>query len=90
MNEEYEGQEKVHFMIHQMDEAYRKAPFGSWFQRWIPRVCKHTLVRCTHGDEIIGRKYRRRVCLMCGRSLKGPLPLMCYFTGEPHKIPSDE
>ncbi len=48
------------------------------------RRCRHEHVRCTHGDEIIARDFRRRVCLDCGRALKGPLPEICYQTGEPH------
>lgn len=72
------------FIAHRQDEAYRRAPWGSWAQRWLPGVCQHDHVRCTHGDEIIGRGFRRRVCLVCGRSLRGDLPEMCFFTGEPH------
>jgi len=63
-------------------------PRGTWAQRWLPRVCKHLEIRCTHGDEIIGRRYRRRVCMICGRSLKGPLPEMCFFTETAHLSPS--
>lgn len=48
------------------------------------RRCPHINVRCTHGDEIIGRGYKRRVCLDCGRALDGPLPEPCSVTGEPH------
>ena len=66
------------------DLAYNRSPFGTFFERWIPGVCKHEVVRCTHGDEIIGRKFRRRVCMVCGHSLKGPLPEVCFFTGELH------
>lgn len=46
--------------------------------------CPHLRVRCTHGDEIIGRGWRRRVCLDCGAALEGPLPEPCTWTGEPH------
>lgn len=46
--------------------------------------CMHEHVRCTHGDEIIARNGRRRVCLGCGRALKGPLPEPCSVTGQPH------
>lgn len=80
----YRGQKKVVFALERMDEAYKNSPTGTWFQRWIPGVCKHEKIRCTHADEIIGRRFRRRVCLVCGRSLKGDLPYMCFFTGEPH------
>lgn len=75
---------RIKFMLDQQDRAYLSGSYGNWFQRWIPGVCRHKHVRCTHGDEIIARKYRRRVCLCCGRSLKGPLPTMCYFTGTFH------
>lgn len=81
-----EAQIKIQFMIEKFEEAYFKAPFGSFWQRWIPGVCKHTLIRCTHGDEILARKGRRRVCMMCGRSLTGSIPGMCFFTGKPHRI----
>jgi hypothetical protein len=68
------------------DLAYKHCPFGSWKERWIPGVCKHdeSEVRCTHGDEIIARGWRRRACLRCGRSLRGPLPKGCFFTGKTH------
>lgn len=82
MNEEHRRQMRL--FMERMDTAYERAPFGSWFQRWIPFVCEHQVIRCTHGDEIIHRKWRRRVCLDCGRSLRGPLPDVCFFTGEPH------
>lgn len=59
-------------------------PIGTWAERWLPFVCKHELVRCTHGDEIIGRRMRRRVCMICGRALRGDLPNVCWFTGRPH------
>lgn len=72
------------FLAHRQDEAYRRAPYGSWAQRWLPGVCKHRMVRCTHGDEIIHRGFRRRACMVCGRSLPGPLPALCYFAGAPH------
>lgn len=77
-------QVRVRFMLDRQDEAYKSGPTGSWAQRWLPGVCKHERVRCTHGDEIIGRRFRRRVCLVCGHSLKGDLPFMCFFTGQPH------
>lgn len=67
------------------DLAYKVAPVGSWAQRWVPFVCHHRgTIRCTHGDEIIHRRWRRRVCMVCGRSLKGPLPEVCFFTDRPH------
>lgn len=47
--------------------------------------CPHLNVRCTHGDEILWRGGRRRVCLDCGQSLDGPLPDPCSWTGEPHR-----
>lgn len=79
-----EQQRRLRFMLDRQDEAYRKSPSGTWAQRWIPGICKHAEVRCTHGDEIIGRRFRRRACMVCGRSLNGPLPVECFFTGEPH------
>lgn len=78
------SEQRVKYMLDRQNEAYKYCPTGSWFQRWIPRVCKHVEIRCTHGDEIISRKFRRIVCMVCGRSLKGPLPKLCFFTGEPH------
>lgn len=74
----------VQYYVERIREAYILAPFGTWKERWIPRRCVHELIRCTHGDEIIFRRFRRRVCLICGRSLKGELPKICFFTGEPH------
>lgn len=76
--------EKLRFMRSRLDEAYHHRPSGTWAERWLPGRCEHRVVRCTHGDEIIGRRFRRRVCMVCGRSLKGPLPVECFFTGEPH------
>lgn len=52
-------------------------------RRWFRR-CEHQHIRCTHGDEINERGGRRRVCLDCGRSLEGDLPLYCYQTGKLH------
>lgn len=75
---------KVRYMVTRQIEAYNYSPIGTWFERWVPRVCKHKKIRCTHGDEIIHCRYRRRVCMICGRSLKGPLPDICFFTGAPH------
>lgn len=69
------------------DEAY-SGPTGTWAQRWLPRVCKHLRVRCTHGDEIIARRWRRRVCMVCGRSLQGPLPRVCFFSPSGATHPS--
>lgn len=71
-------------IMRRMDKLYKSPPTGNWFQRWIPGVCKHERIRCIHGDEIIARRYRRRFCLVCARSLKGPLPFLCSFTGRPH------
>ena len=77
--------ERMTFMRTRQDIAYKAAPTGSWLQRWVPGVCRHDgAIRCTHGDEIIGRGFRRRVCMVCGRALKGPLPDECFFTGELH------
>lgn len=78
--------EKARAIMALQDLAYKTGPWGTWAQIWIPRVCKHARVRCTHGDEIIHRRRRRRVCLDCGRSLKGPLPDRCFFSpaGKPH------
>lgn len=78
--------EKAQQMIDLQDLAYQRTPVGTWAERWLPGVCKHKAVRCTHGDEIIARRFRRRVCMICGRSLKGPLPEVCFFspTGARH------
>lgn len=65
-------------------DAGQRYPTGSWAQRWIPRVCAHDTVRCIHGDEIIARGFRRRLCMTCGRALKGDLPRICWFTRTPH------
>lgn len=51
---------------------------------WAWLRCRHDDVRCTHGDEINARRFRRRVCLACGRALEGPLPVICEWTGEIH------
>lgn len=69
------------------DVAYG-GPYGTWWQRLIPGVCKHKNIRCTHGDEIIARNWRRQVCLICGRALRGPLPVYCFFSpeGKAHSI----
>jgi len=48
------------------------------------RACPHIHVRCTHGDEILARRWRRRVCLDCGRSLDGPMPPRCWYSGALH------
>lgn len=74
---------RLHALMGAQDYAYG-GPYGSWAQRWIPGVCKHEHVRCTHGDEIIARRGRRRVCMDCGRALRGDLPRECAFTGRPH------
>lgn len=89
MNDE-EQRNRMKYMLDQQDKAYKRGASGYWFQRWIPGVCKHKHVRCTHGDEIIGRNFRRRVCMVCGRSLKGPLPSMCYFTGGFHHVVKEQ
>lgn len=75
---------KVRFMLQQQDYAFKTCPTGSFWERWIRGMCKHSSIRCTHGDEIIGRNGKRRVCLVCGRGLKGDLPEFCFFTGEFH------
>lgn len=66
------------------DEAHYLPPTGSFLDRWFPGWCDHLRVRCVHGDEVNDRGGRRRVCMICGRSLKGPLPRVCFFTGEEH------
>lgn len=53
--------------------------------RRLLRLCEHARVRCTHGDEILARGHRRRVCLDCGAALRGPLPDDCWYTGKPHR-----
>lgn len=85
--------EKMSYILERMDEAYHLSPSGSFWERWIPGVCEHWKIRCTHGDEILGCKMRRRVCMICGRALKGDLPFVCFFTGEIHshfRIPRGE
>lgn len=77
--------EKIKYMLDRQDEAFKNGPDGTWAQRWIPGVCKHLRTRCVHGDEIIGRRFRRQVCMVCGRALQRPLPYLCFFTGEPHE-----
>lgn len=63
-------------------------PIGTWKQRWLPTWtrwgCKHDLVRCIHGDEIIARRFRRRLCMVCGRALTGALPPVCWYTNRLH------
>lgn len=76
-------QERVLYLLDRQDEAYHYSPTGSWFQRWIPGACHHERVRCTHGDEALHRR-ARCVCMVCGRSLDRPLPVDCFFTGQPH------
>lgn len=83
MNEE-NFQNRLKFFLDKVDKAYHSRLLGSWFEIWIPGVCKHEVIRCTHGDEIIARRYRRIACLKCGRSLKGPLPDVCFFTERLH------
>lgn len=80
---EEEDWDRAQATLDRLHKAYA-GPSGSWAQRWIPWVCKHAEIRCTHGDEIIARKMRRIVCMICGRSLEGPLPRLCFFTKEPH------
>lgn len=80
--------ERLAYYVQRQSLAYA-GPSGSWAQRWLPGVCKHDEVRCTHGDEIIGRRWRRRVCLVCGRALRGPLPRMCFFAEQPHSSSPD-
>lgn len=48
-------------------------------------LCKHTRLRCVHGDEIIARGFARAACLDCGRSRRRePLPAVCSVTGRLH------
>lgn len=68
----------------------QRYPTGTWAQRWIPRVCEHDVIRCIHGDEIIACGFRRRLCMTCGRALRGPLPRLCWFSGTPHASVSDD
>lgn len=84
--EPYKGYNKLQYILQQQDYAYKNGSYGNWFQRWIPGVCKHKHVRCTHGDEIHSLGGRRRVCLCCGTALKGPIPAICYFTGTFHHV----
>ncbi len=72
------------FTVYRQHEAFLRAPWGTWADRWIPGVCNHAHVRCVHGDEITLRGGRRRACLVCGHSLPGPLPADCFFTGTTH------
>lgn len=66
--------------------AGHRYPTGTWAQRWIPGVCKHDDVRCIHGDEIIARGFRRRLCMTCGRALRGLMPSTCWYTGTLHGL----
>lgn len=81
----YDINAELQKIIALQDEAYA-GPTCSFWQRWIPGYCRHSRIRCTHGDEIIARNFRRRVCMVCGRSLIGPLPIECFFllTKEVH------
>lgn len=79
------GMSKARYMVRQMDVAFKDCPTGTIWERLIPGLCKHPQVRCTHGDEIIGRNGKRRVCMVCGRGLKGPIPEICFFTNTPHR-----
>lgn len=78
------GEDEVRRFLTRMNEARNCYPNGTWAQRWIPGVCKHEHTRCVHGDEIMHRGWRRTACLTCGRSLKRPLPEMCWFSRKPH------
>ena len=49
--------------------------------------CEHRHVRCIHGDEIHRSHGARVRCLACGRSLAGPLPQVCTYTGLVHTWP---
>lgn len=44
-------------------------------------ICRHNVVRCIHGDEIIAVGYRRSQCLLCGKYLKD-LPDICCHKGK--------
>jgi hypothetical protein len=76
--------ERAAYYFERQNLAYA-GPSGTWAQRWLPFVCRHATVRCTHGDEIIHRRWRRRVCMVCGRALRGPLPALCFFTEQLHR-----
>ena len=71
------------------DTKARYEPYGTWGQRWLPGCCPHDDVRCTHGDEIIARGFRRRVCRRCGGARHGSLPETCYWSGRPHSRGAD-
>lgn len=73
-------------LIIRMQNEAKRPPSGNWFQKWIPGVCWHLKTRCVHGDEIVQLKWRRVVCMVCGRGLKEPLPIICFFTGKAHSI----
>ena len=49
----------------------------------LPRRCRHLRRRCVHGDEIIALRFRRAVCLRCGRALR-ELPATCSYSGRRH------
>lgn len=83
--ERYEQAQALQYMQNRLTEAYHQSSTGNFLERWVPGVCKHPVVRCTHGDEIIGRNWRRRVCMVCGRALRGPIPEICFFTGKFHQ-----
>lgn len=80
-----EGRAAIRRLLDRQTAAQRY-PTGTWAQRWLPGVCKHDDVRCTHGDEIIARGFRRRLCMTCGRALRGPMPSTCWFTGALHGL----
>ena len=47
------------------------------------RRCKHELIICLHGDEIVSRNFNRSVCIICEKPFK-ELPEICAYTGKPH------
>lgn len=87
-DEEYKDQMILMRKIMALQDAAYGGSYGTWWQRWVPGVCKHELIRCTHGDEINARNGRRRVCMVCGRALRGPLPLFCFFSPDKEVHPS--
>lgn len=78
-----DARDRLETLMARQDLAHA-GPTGTRVQRWLPFVCRHESVRCAHGDEIVARRWRRRVCLVCGRALRGDLPTMCFFTEKPH------
>lgn len=73
--------EQIQRMLKQQDIAFGPGS-GTLLQKLIPGVCKHKEVRCCHGDERFVALTR---CLVCRRRNVGSWPIVCFFTGLPHR-----